>query len=371
MRRRSPLSLVPLAFLTLACGQPVGGLPPVPPSAPTAQAAPATKAIGAAERRAAWAARDKGAVQYGRQEPLPKARGAARLAVYNVENLFDDHDDPTLSGKFEDAGMTTSPERLLALAATIEALDADVLALTEIESEAALRWFRDRYLVGLGYEHLASVDAGDPRGIEQAVLSRWPIVEVENWPQARIDDMVAKREGTGWATPVEGRWPSSWARSPLLATVQPPHGEPITLVVVHHKSGRTFDAQRELEALKTLEIVQARLAARPEARLAILGDFNATPGAKSVKVYLDTERPRLRNAYDKRFQRNAPADTYTTHASGRPIDYIIMSPALFRMAKDESFFVLGTPIAPSRDAPKPKGYASDHFPVAIDLSLGR
>lgn len=374
MRRRSPLSLVPLAFLTLACGQPVGGLPQVQPEAPAAQATSATKPtnpIGAAERRAAWAGRDKGAVEYGRQEPLPKPRGAARLAVYNVENLFDDHDDPALSGNFEDAGMTTAPERLLALAAAIEALDADVLALTEIESEAALRWFRDRYLVGLGYEHLASVDAGDPRGIEQAVLSRWPIVGVENWPQERIDDMIAKREGTGWATPAEGRWPTRWARSPLLATVQPPQGEPLTLVVVHHKSGRTFDAQRELEALQTLEFVQARLAANPDARLAILGDFNATPGAKSVKVYLDTERPRLRNAYDKRFQRTAPRETYATHASGRPIDYIVMSPTLFRAAKDESFFVLGTPIAPSRDAPKPKGYASDHFPVAIDLSLGR
>lgn len=370
MRRRSPLSLVPLAFLTLACGQPVGGLPDVTP--PTVTASPrSAPSIGAAERRAAWAARDKDAVKYGRREPLQKAAGTTRLAVYNVENLFDDRDDPTLSGDFEDATMTASPERLLALAATIGALDADILALTEVESKEALVWFRDRYLGGLGYDHVASIDAGDPRGIEQAVLSRWPIVQVENWPQERIDDMRDKREGTGWATPSNGTWPSRWARSPLLVTVRSPKGEEVTLVVVHHKSGRGFDAQRELEALQTLELVQRRLAERKDERLAILGDFNASPSQKSVKVYLDTETPRLRNAYDKRSQRNAPSDTFTTHASGRPIDYIIMSPSLFRSAVDESFFVLGTPIARERIGPKPKGYASDHFPVAIDLRTTR
>lgn len=349
-RRRSPLPLVPLAFLTLACGQPFGELP-----VPADQAAAAPPA---------------GSVRLGRAAPLPKRAGAIRLATYNVENLFDDKDDPALSGSVEDRTMTTPPERLAALAATIRQLDADVLALEEVESRDALLWFRDAHLKGLGYEHVASIDAGDGRGIEQAVLSRVPIVEAVNWPDERIDDMKERRDGQGWATPSDGKWPTSWARSPLMVRLKAKDGYELTLFVVHFKSNGRFDAQRELEGLQTLEFVRARLMRNPQENIAILGDFNATPTRKSVKVFLDTDSPRLRNAYDKRHQRNAPSETFLTHVTNRPIDFIVMSPGLWKDALDDSFFVLGTPLPPREadmDAPKPAGYASDHLPVAIDL----
>jgi endonuclease/exonuclease/phosphatase family metal-dependent hydrolase len=365
-RARSPIPLIPLAFLTLACGQP---LPPV--VAVPEQKAPATQKTDAPATGApAKPADAAGGVRLGRVEPLPKKAGTMRLASYNVENLFDDKDDPSLSGTFEDKDMTTSPERLAALAATIKRLDADVLAMTEIESKEALMAFRDGYLKGLGYDHVASIDAGDPRGIEQAVLSRYPIVEATNWPQEDITDMQAKREGQGWATPSDGKWPKRWARSPLLVRVKAPDGYELTLFVVHFKASKGFDAQRELEGLQTLQFVNERLARNPNENLAILGDFNATPSAKSVKLFLDTESPRLRNSYDRRSQPNAPSETYLTHVTNRPIDFIFMSPGLFKDTIDKSFFVLGTPLPPKnadREAPKPAGYASDHMPIAIDL----
>ncbi|MFO0829648.1 MAG: endonuclease/exonuclease/phosphatase family protein [Phycisphaerales bacterium] len=382
MRPRSPLSLVPFAFLTLACGQPIGGPPAVVHTsavegASAAQNAPASPKSDARSKKrtakddAAKASNDSAsALHYGRREPLPKKPGTIRLAAYNLENLFDDKDDPSLSGEHEDKTMTATPERLTALAGVIKSLDADVLAVEEIESKEALLWFRDGYLKGLGYDYVESIDAGDPRGIEQGVLSRIPIVGVENWPNEQIDDMKDKREGQGWATPADGKWPTRWARSPLEVRLKAADGYELTLFVVHHKASGKFDAQRELEALQVREFVMARLAKNPDENLAILGDFNATPTKKSIKVYLDTESPRLRNAYDKRFQRSAPPDTFITHVTGRPIDFIIMSPGLFQDAVDESFFVLGEPL-PDKDAPidgpKPKGYASDHLPIAIDL----
>jgi endonuclease/exonuclease/phosphatase family metal-dependent hydrolase len=356
-----------LAFLTLACGQPVGD-PPKPPApnsptspAPTAERGPA---------RTPPAPTAKSSIRYGRDTPLAKVSGVVRLATYNVENLFDDKDDPAISGDIDDKAMTTPPERMAALAATIRALDADVLALEEVESKEALLWFRDGYLKELGYEHVASVDAGDGRGIEQAVLSRYPITATRNWPEERIDDMRDKRPGkeSEWSSPKTGRWPQRWARSPLEVEVTLPDGKPLTLFVVHHKSGADFDAQRELEALQVIEIVRERLAKEPGRRLAILGDFNATPGKKSVKAYFDAGLG-LVNAYERRFERGDSRDLFTTHASGRPIDYILMSPGLAERAKLQSFFVLGTPIAANRDAAKPAGYASDHFPVAVDLVL--
>ncbi|MDZ4829363.1 MAG: endonuclease/exonuclease/phosphatase family protein [Phycisphaerae bacterium] len=377
MRRRSPLPLIPLAFVTLACGNPTGGVPEVVlanhSSGGLSQRAPAppTKpASGDAARTAAALARDNSAIRFGRTTPLPKKPGTIRLAEYNVENLFDDKDDPKLSGDFEDIKMTATPERLTALAATIKSLDADVLAVTEVESKDALVWFRDGYLKGLGYDYVESIDAGDPRGIEQGVLSRIPIVGVENWPNEAIIDMKENREGTGWATPSDGKWPKRWARSPLEVRLKAPDGYELTLLVVHHKASGKFDAQRELEALQVREIAMARLKKNPNENLAIVGDFNATPSKKSVKVYLETESPRLRSAYDQRFQKNAPSDTFITHVTNRPIDFIIMSPGLFKDTVDESFFVLGTPLPPKGapiDGPKPAGYASDHLPIAIDL----
>ena len=58
-------------------------------------------------------------------------------------------------------------------------VDADVLCLQEVESRAALESFRDTWLRDLGYAHVASLDAGDERGIEQSVLSRHEIASAE------------------------------------------------------------------------------------------------------------------------------------------------------------------------------------------------
>jgi len=66
-------------------------------------------------------------------------------------------------------------------------------------------------------------------------------------------------------------------------------------------------------------------------------------------------------------------DAYTTHASGRPIDYIMASPGLSEDFVNSSFFVLGTMHAGDdydwrKGEEPPKGYASDHYPIAIDFT---
>jgi endonuclease/exonuclease/phosphatase family metal-dependent hydrolase len=379
MNRRIAFTLVPLAYLTLSCGQPVSFSKSDEPQRSTAtarQEEPTKETQGAAKPKQAWPA---DGIAYGRREPLPKKPGTLRIATYNLENLFDDKDDPSvppagMSTITDDKTMHVSPARLEALAATIRRLDADVLALQEIEGKDALVEFRDRYLKGLGYEHLASVDAGDPRGIEQAVLSRLPITKVENWPERRIDDQDAKRQGGDFAK-AKGELPKRWARSPLVVTVKSKDGYELDLLVLHHKSGGGFDVQRELEALEVIEVAKERLAKDPQRNLAILGDFNATPTKKSVKLYRENG---FVNAYDHRFDAKAPSETYITHATKRPIDFIWMSEGLAKDVVQKSFFVLGTPVAQKlppmnasaeeKEKALPKGYASDHLPVAIDIT---
>ena len=73
-------------------------------------------------------------IRYGRKEPLQRADKAIRLASYNVLNLFDAKDDPSLQGEFDDITMITSENRCECLGKVIKELDANILCLQEVES---------------------------------------------------------------------------------------------------------------------------------------------------------------------------------------------------------------------------------------------
>ena len=319
-------------------------------------------------------------VAYGIPKARPKTKGALRFATYNAENLFDRKDDPNQSGEYDDIKEATSEARLKAVAKAIRELDADVLCLQEIESKECLEWFRDTYLKGMGYDYVASEDVSYYRGVEQSVLSRVPIVraQVSSGQDLVISDMEsrrtpdeAKRLGGEWAKP-GGKLPDVFQRSPLKVDLKTKDGYEFTVFVVHLKAG-AFDHQRELEALQTEQFVEAMLKENPDANVAVLGDFNSQPNAMSAKV-LRISDDGLVSAFDWRFDKKAPRETYTTHASGRSIDFIVMSPGLAADAVDGSYFVLGTPHAGSDwdwrkadENPPPNGYASDHYPVAIEI----
>ncbi len=210
-------------------------------------------------------------IRFGRPAPLAKTDGAIRIASYNVLNLFDQDDDPTLEGQYDDLPMATSRDRCESVAKIIRSIDADVLCLQEVESESALRWFRDEFLADMGYEHVASKDVGYYRGVEQSVLSRHPITAVTTWPDEGLADMEARKRGDGWAR--DGEAPTKFQRSPLMVDVEIPagRGEPpyeLTVVVVHHKSGR-FRRQRESEALQLVQLLADRLEEEPDLNLVI------------------------------------------------------------------------------------------------------
>lgn len=310
--------------------------------------------------------------RFGVAEPKPKPPGAVRVVTYNVENFFDDVDDPALSGRYEDAHSTKPAAQVEALAATIRRLDADIVALQEVESESVVREFRDTHLAGLGYEFLASVDAGDERGIEQAVLSRHPITEVKNWPRLELGGVHPEKWGN--QENFNAGKPLRFHRSPLMVKVEvsrESEGEErgtyeLTLFVVHLKSGREGDYWRRAEAAKTVELAAAVAADDPDANIIILGDFNATYNDAPLRLFRDAG---FVDAFDVG---RTPGPEYTTHASGRRIDFILLGPAVTGEFIEGTRFVLGTPSRPEgadwRTTPAPPGYVSDHYPVVIDLT---
>lgn len=355
-------------------------------------------------------------LRFGIPTPKPRTPGQIRLATYNLENLFDDKDDPELSGEHEDKDETKPADHCKAAADAIRRIDADIIALQEIESREALIQFRDTYLKDAGYEYVISIDAGDERGIEQAVLSRFPLKDAKVWLRAPLGGTHPEKWGNR-PNNNAGK-PITFHRSPLCVTVevpasasatvtgsanQPtPTGIPandgsapyeLTLFVVHQKSGSDGTYWREKEAAKVVELAGELTKSDPNRNIIILGDFNATMGQTPMRTYTGAGfnsafYPRLPNESspsgagdsapkkpgsntDAPRERRGSDPLRVTHESGRIIDHILLNEAAMKELVVESRFVLAMPARPEgadwRVTPPPTGYASDHYPVVIDL----
>ena len=321
---------------------------------------------------ASWAQ----SVRVGDTAAHPRREGAIRLATYNIENLFDDRDDPSLSGKFDDwydkdKGLRAKPAtQQEAVAASIRKADPDIIGLEEIESYDALIEFREKYLADMGYVYAVSIDVGQERGIQQAVLSRFPIRQATVWPNMPLGGVHPENYGTG------KNWyagePILYRRSPLYVRIEVPanaagNAKPyeLDLFAIHHKSGRYNDYWRDKEAARLVEMIKDIEKADPTRNIAVMGDFNASPEDKCVQMYIDAGMHHV-------IDRTTTDPKTTTHSSGRSIDFILVNQALAKEIVPNSAFVLGTPVLDEdkdwRTTPPPPGYASDHMEVIVDIT---
>ena len=152
------------------------------------------------------------APRLGQAKPNPKSPDVIRVATYNLLNLFDNRDDPALSGDAEDIDDAKPEDQKKAAADAIRRLDADVLGLEEIESYDALSDFVHEYLDGMGYDYIVSIDVGQERGIEQAVISRFPITEAMVWPHLPLG---------GVHPDLYGSKPNQYAGQPVMCRRSP------------------------------------------------------------------------------------------------------------------------------------------------------
>lgn len=360
--RLARLLLIASMFTPAAAAQ---NTPITPP-----KATPTTPAVPNPSNNAAQHLR-----RHGLAQPPAKAPGVIRLATYNID-LFDDKDDPALTGRRDDLRRAMPMPRRLATADAIHRLDADILALQEVESLDALTWYRDAYLPDMGYTHAASIDVGHAIGLEQSVLSRFPIIDTQTWTDMPIG--VHPPTYRGRPNKYAGR-PMHFRRSPLMVEIdlanhdgetQAPdasidEAHRLTLLVVHAKTGRGSDAWRKAESAALARIVADLKKDRPARRVIVLGDFAADAGSKTLD-------PLLESGFHDIFANDPrPADAVATSITGNRDCFILVGPNAAPMADGTPRFVLGTPAPPkglkreiARNLP---GFASDHYPVAVDL----
>lgn len=270
--------------------------------------------------------------------------GTVTVATFNVLNLFDEHDDPYHA----DEGTPAKPKAELEhLAATIRKLNADVLALQEVENRGYLERFNAALLGDLGYEHVVCIESNDRRGIDCAVLSRLPVGPVTSWRHLRFSDGSGGEMG--------------YNRDLLQVRIEPPDCPDFDLFVVHFKSKRggadETERFRVAECTKTREILSGILKNDAEAMFLICGDFNDTWGSKPLKALIGDGAMALKD-----FTRELPekASSYNKMNNDSVIDFIFASPAMARRHVAGSYKIIPGTV---------ESAGSDHNPVVTQFRL--
>lgn len=277
----------------------------------------------------------------------PKERpytGTVTIAAFNVLNLFDDYDDPY----HEDEGTPAKPkEQLDLLAKTMRSLDADVISLEEVENRDYLERFVKSMLPDMGYQEIVCFEGNDGRGIDCAVLSRFPVGPVTSHRHLKFPDGEGKT--------------ISFQRDFLQIQIQPPTGPAFYMFPVHLKSKRggadTTEKVRIGEARQIRKLLDDLLKREKDANFVVLGDFNDTWDSDSLKTIRGDASGAL-----KGFVQDAPKDARTFNAGEftDPIDFILASPAMAKRYVAKSYHI-------------PQGTVettgSDHNPVAAKFKL--
>jgi endonuclease/exonuclease/phosphatase family metal-dependent hydrolase len=273
-----------------------------------------------------------------------------RVAAYNVENYLD---APTESRHF-----VKTAEAKAKVRESIKAINPDVLALEEMGSTNALLELRDS-LKAEGcdfpyWEHLQAYDDS----IHVAVLSKLPIVT--RHPHTNENFLL---DGKRFQV----------KRGFAEVEIQAATNFTFTLIGAHLKSklasANADEGAQRLEEAKILRgIIDARLAADPEAKLIVLGDLNDVKSSDSTKAIIGTGKNRL---FDTRpAERNGdnlpnpnprfdPSNVTWTHYYGKEdsysrIDYLLISPAMKRSWLANETYI---PTIPNW------GIGSDHRPI--------
>ncbi len=256
-------------------------------------------------------------------EPLPvKALAEPRrrpvgseltLATFNILNLFDEIDDPYRN---DESTRTKPRSELEDVAKTIRKINADVLALQEVENRGYLRRFIEVFLADMGYEHVVHYEGNDVRGIDVCLLSRVPVGPVTSYRHIRFKDEADRT--------------MSFRRDVLAVELLPPQGKPFEVWLLHLKSnsgGREHaEPVRMGEAKELRRMLDERLGDDPKARIVVCGDFNDTWDSETLKTIVGTGPKAMRCAADELPEEKRI--TYNREPYRSMIDFILISPGM-------------------------------------------
>ncbi len=327
---------------------------------------------------------------------VSSAPATTRVSVltFNVENLFDTRDDPDrrdeaylpLAQKqsaahkalcqdvvvpvwrdeclYQDWNERVLETKLERVAAAIlkepSGRGADIVILQEVENLAVLERLRTEYLGPAGYLPAVLIEGTDARGIDVAILSRWPLLfEAVLHPVTFADIPERARRDT---------------RGILEATFAAPGARPVTVFAVHFPAPFHPPAMRE----RSYDVLNELRAAVPTDRLIVAGgDFNTTSTEVAARDTLNRKvRPHWQLAQD-----HGCTDCPGTHYYAPEDNWSFLDTVLWSAPADckaEALSVRLANTAPEQATPAgtPAAFrlpaasgVSDHWPLFAELTL--
>lgn len=288
-----------------------------------------------------------------------------------IEYIFKDNENFKIK-KFQ--GKLIKPKNqkdTLKIASSILEMNADILAVQEVENINILKQFNREYLGNKAYKHVTLIEGNDPRLIDVGLLSNLPVGGVTSWQHAVYEHETR----------------DIFSRDLLQVEIlnEKRSKTLFTLFVTHLKSNfiahnsPDADEQRDKNNAKRLKqsevigrIIEDQM--RPDSKYILAGDMNDTPDSPFLKGFSDNSGVNLHNALENIQEvgkmnktKYPPGDIFWTHrfrVSAGNYDYnlydqIWVSPAL--AGKLSGAWV--------RRRKSVSGDGSDHDPVWIEMEL--
>lgn len=203
------------------------------------------------------------------------------VGSYNVENLFAKEDIPE--------GARMRPKYAgaqAALADNLKLADADVVALQEVSSKATLENFLRRNDLAAMYPHVAHVVGNSDRGINVAIISKYPFETIVT----HKDEKFPLADGSG-----ESQFSRDLLRADVNLDGVP--GAELSIYTTHSKSRRpadpgeaSSDTQRLSEGQAIRSIVEREMKPYPGRLYVVTGDLNDNTDDKSVQAMLNPKQ---------------------------------------------------------------------------------
>ena len=201
---------------------------------------------------------------------------SVRFATFNVYWLFDD--EPPLQRWAERRRDQTWEETLAKVADAIAQIDADVIALQEVEDRRAVKALNDALAErNQAYPHFWVGAGTDPfTGQDVAILSRFPNITepILAYPALRQD--FSSEEGKDRVAALQ-----KFMRADLEIS-----GNPVTVYALHLKSKLGNQADSDGERLAQARMIRGLVRARLEKgrpNVVVMGDFNDGPNSDALR----------------------------------------------------------------------------------------
>ena len=251
-------------------------------------------------------------------------------------------------------------------ARVIKDINADVLAVIEAESRPALVRFSEQVMPTVGggpLQHIMLIDGNDDRGIDVGIVLR------NGYEISLMRSHVDDADNVG----------RIFSRDCAEYVVRSPDGTEVVVLVNHFKSkgfGTQGDSNKKRERqARRVKQIYGDLIAAGVANVAVVGDFNDTPGSQPLAALLQDTNLRDVSTHAA-FNDGGRPGTFANGTAAEKIDYILLSPPLFAGVKQGGIFRMGVWGGKNGDifphypeVTKASEAASDHAAIWAEVDL--